>query len=69
MGNSDRWGLIESSIIDPADQLSLADLVLWPSVLYLAWQAAFLLATEILFYFGTIYIDTQLLGKFRNLFK
>ena len=48
MGNSDRWGLIESSIIDPADQLSLADLVLWPSVLYLAWQAAFLLTTEVI---------------------
>ena len=25
---------------------------------------AVLLATEILFYFGTIYIDTKLLGKF-----
>ena len=25
---------------------------------------ALLLATEILFYFGTIYIDTKLLGKF-----
>ena len=43
-----RWGLIESSVIDPADTLSLADLVLWPSLLYLAWQAAFLLATEII---------------------
>ena len=29
----------------------------------------FLLATELLFYFGTIYIDTKLLGKFWNLFK
>ena len=43
-----RWGLIESSVIEPADQLSLADLVLWPSVLYLAWQAAFLLTTEVI---------------------
>ena len=42
-----RWGLIESSVIDPADTLSLADLVLGPSLLYLAWQAAFLLATEV----------------------
>ena len=43
-----RWGLIESSVIEPADQLSLTDLVLWPSVLYLAWQAAFLLTTEVI---------------------
>merc|ERR1712241_1008520 len=43
-----RWGLIESSVIHPADQLSLSDLVLWPSVLSLAWQAAFLLVTEVI---------------------
>ena len=43
-----RWGLIESSVIQPDDQLSLTDLVLWPSVLYLAWQAAFLLTTEVI---------------------
>ena len=43
-----RWGLIESSVIHPADQLSLGDLVLWPSVLYITWQAAFLLLTEVI---------------------
>ena len=43
-----RWGLIKSSVIDPADTLSLTDLLIWPSVLYLAWQAAFLLATEVI---------------------
>ena len=43
-----RWGLIESSVITPEDSLSLTDLVLWPSVLYLSWQAAFSLTTEVI---------------------
>jgi len=43
-----RWGLIESPVIQPEDTLSVNDLVFWPSVLYLAWQAAFLFTTEVI---------------------
>merc|ERR1712241_493736 len=43
-----RWGLIPSTSIHTEDVLSLTDLMTVPLLMYLLWQAGFLLATELL---------------------
>ena len=46
MTPNSRWGLIPSGSITPEDRLSLADLIVLPSALYLVWQLAFIFMTE-----------------------
>ena len=43
-----RWGLIPSTSIHTEDVLTLTDLMTVPLLMYLLWQAGFLLATELL---------------------
>ena len=42
-------------------------LEVWIFTILIMTLPTMLLATEILFYFGTIYIDSKLLGKFKNI--